>query len=257
MSCHEKEHEAWKLSDHAKAMDFATPETVLGDFADRKLDHFGTTSAMSRRGDEFFMTTDNREGKLETFPVKYVLGYRPLQQYMVEFDRPADMPAHEIARRGLALVPEGRGVFPRMSVAENLMMGAYARNDRAAIARDLDQVYALLPRLTERRTQLAGLLSGGEQQMLALGRAMLARPRLLLLDEPSMGLAPLMVQAVFDIIRQIAAGGVAVLLIEQNAHLALKTCARGYVLENGGISLCGQADELAANPAVRHAYLGE
>ena len=167
------------------------------------------------------------------------------------------LPAHEVARRGLSLVPEGRGVFPRMSVAENLMMGAYVRNDRAAIARDLDQVYALLPRLTERRAQLAGLLSGGEQQMLALGRAMMARPRLLLLDEPSMGLAPLMVQAVFDIIRRIAAGGVAVLLIEQNAHLALKTCARGYVLENGAITLSGRADELAANPAVRHAYLGE
>ena len=167
------------------------------------------------------------------------------------------LPAHEIARRGLALVPEGRGVFPRMSVFENLMMGAYARNDRAAIARDLDQVYALLPRLTERRGQLAGLLSGGEQQMLALGRAMLARPRLLLLDEPSMGLAPLMVQAVFDIIRRIAADGVAVLLIEQNAHLALKTCARGYVLENGVVTLSGMSAELAANPAVRQAYLGE
>jgi branched-chain amino acid transport system ATP-binding protein len=167
------------------------------------------------------------------------------------------LPAHEIARRGLALVPEGRGVFPRMSVAENLMMGAYSRNDRAAIARDLDQVFSLLPRLTERRTQSAGLLSGGEQQMLALGRAMMARPRLLLLDEPSMGLAPLMVQAVFDIIRQIAAGNVAVLLIEQNAHLALKTCARGYVLENGAISLSGPAMDLAANPAVRHAYMGE
>ena len=167
------------------------------------------------------------------------------------------LPAHEVARRGLALVPEGRGVFPRMSVAENLMMGAYTRRDRAAIARDLDQVYALLPRLTERQTQPAGLLSGGEQQMLALGRAMMARPRLLLLDEPSMGLAPLMVQAVFDIIRQIAASGVSVLLIEQNAHLALKTCARGYVLENGVIAVSGEAGELAANPAVRQAYLGE
>ena len=167
------------------------------------------------------------------------------------------LPAHAIARRGMALVPEGRGVFPRMSVAENLMMGAYTRNDRAEIAHDLDQVYALLPRLTERRAQMAGLLSGGEQQMLALGRAMMARPRLLLLDEPSMGLAPLMVQAVFDIIRQIAASGVAVLLIEQNAHLALKTCARGYVLETGAITLSGKAAELAANPAVRHAYLGE
>jgi branched-chain amino acid transport system ATP-binding protein len=167
------------------------------------------------------------------------------------------LPAHEIARRGLALVPEGRGVFPRMTVAENLMMGAYSRDNCAEIARDLEQVYTLLPRLTERRAQMAGLLSGGEQQMLALGRAMMARPRLLLLDEPSMGLAPLMVRAVFDIIHQIAASGVAVLLIEQNAHLALKTCARGYVLETGAITLSGKASELAANPAVRQAYLGE
>ena len=169
----------------------------------------------------------------------------------------AGQPAHRIARLGLALVPEGRGVFPRMSVAENLAMGAYARADRAAIARDLDEVYALLPRLAERRGQLAGLLSGGEQQMLALGRAMLARPRLLLLDEPSMGLAPLMVRAVFEIIHTIAARGVAVLLVEQNAHLALKTCARGYVLESGAITLAGAAAELASNPAVRAAYLGD
>ena len=199
----------------------------------------------------------NGAGKTTT--LKAISGLIAPQSGSVQFDGQAltRLPAHEVARRGLALVPEGRGVFPRMSVVENLMMGAYTRNDRAAIARDLDQVYALLPRLTERRAQMAGLLSGGEQQMLALGRAMLARPRLLLLDEPSMGLAPLMVQAVFDIIRRIAAGGVAVLLIEQNAHLALKTCARGYVLENGAVTLSGLSAELAANPAVRQAYLGE
>ena len=199
----------------------------------------------------------NGAGKTTT--LKALSGLLPPHGGRVHFDGNSitRLPAHEIARRGLALVPEGRGVFPRMSVFENLMMGAYARNDRAAIARDLDQVYALLPRLTERRGQLAGLLSGGEQQMLALGRAMMARPRLLLLDEPSMGLAPLMVQAVFDIIRRIAADGVAVLLIEQNAHLALKTCARGYVLENGVVTVSGVAAELAANPAVRQAYLGE
>ncbi len=167
------------------------------------------------------------------------------------------LPAHEVARKGLALVPEGRGVFPRMSVVENLLMGAYARKDHAAVARDLDRVNGLLPRLAERSGQMAGLLSGGEQQMLALGRAMMARPRLLLLDEPSMGLAPLMVKAVFDIIRHIAAEGVAVLLVEQNAHLALKTCARGYVLERGALTLSGPADALAADPAVRQAYLGE
>ena len=199
----------------------------------------------------------NGAGKTST--LKALSGLIAAQSGSIQLDgQPlSGLPAHAIARRGMALVPEGRGVFPRMSVAENLMMGAYIRTDRAAIAHDLDQVYSLLPRLTERRAQPAGLLSGGEQQMLALGRAMMARPRLLLLDEPSMGLAPLMVQAVFDIIRRIAASGVAVLLIEQNAHLALKTCARGYVLETGMITLSGNATELAANPAVRHAYLGE
>ena len=164
---------------------------------------------------------------------------------------------HAIARLGLALVPEGRGIFPRMSVAENMLMGAYSRSDAAEIRRDTERVYGLLPRLAERRQQIAGLLSGGEQQMLALGRAMMARPRLLLLDEPSMGLAPLMVQAVFEIIKQIAASGVSVFLVEQNAHLALKTCSRGYVMENGSITLADTAKALAANPAVRHAYLGE
>jgi branched-chain amino acid transport system ATP-binding protein len=198
-------------------------------------------------------------GAGKTTSLKAISGLIAPKAGSVRFDGQSltRLPAHVIARRGLALVPEGRGVFPRMTVVENLMMGAYTRNDRAAIARDLDQVFGLLPRLTERRSQPAGLLSGGEQQMLALGRAMMARPRLLLLDEPSMGLAPLMVRAVFDIIRRIAAGGVSVLLIEQNAHLALKTCARGYVLENGSIGLSGPAPELAANPAVRHCYLGE
>jgi branched-chain amino acid transport system ATP-binding protein len=209
------------------------------------------------RGEMVCLIGANGAGKTTT--LKAISGLIAPHAGSVHFDGQSltRLPAHEVARRGLALVPEGRGVFPRMSVAENLMMGAYTRRDRPAIARDLDQVYALLPRLTERQAQLAGLLSGGEQQMLALGRAMMARPRLLLLDEPSMGLAPLMVQAVFDIIRQIAASGVSVLLIEQNAHLALKTCARGYVLENGVIAVSGEAGELAANPAVRQAYLGE
>lgn len=209
------------------------------------------------RGEMVCLIGANGAGKTTT--LKAISGLIAPHAGSVHFDGQSltRLPAHEVARRGLALVPEGRGVFPRMSVSENLMMGAYTRRDRVAIARDLDQVYALLPRLTERQAQLAGLLSGGEQQMLALGRAMMARPRLLLLDEPSMGLAPLMVQAVFDIIRQIAASGVSVLLIEQNAHLALKTCARGYVLENGVIAVSGEAGELAANPAVRQAYLGE
>ena len=164
---------------------------------------------------------------------------------------------HDIARLGLTLVPEGRGIFPRMSVDENMLMGAYCRHDTAEVRRDHARIYELLPRLSERRQQIAGLLSGGEQQMLALGRAMMARPRLLLLDEPSMGLAPLMVQAVFKIITEIAASGVSIFLIEQNAHLALKTCTRGYVMENGSITLADSAKALAANPAVRRAYLGE
>jgi branched-chain amino acid transport system ATP-binding protein len=166
-------------------------------------------------------------------------------------------PAFEIARLGLNLVPEGRGVFPRMTVTENLLMGAYARTDRQAVRGDLDKVYGLLPRLAERGEQKAGLLSGGEQQMLALGRAMLSRPRLLMLDEPSMGLAPMLVQTVFGIIREIAASGVTLLLVEQNAHLALQTAHRGYVMDGGQIILAKSAAALAADPAVKTAYLGE
>jgi branched-chain amino acid transport system ATP-binding protein len=142
-------------------------------------------------------------------------------------------------------------------VAENLAMGAYIRRDRTAIARDLDHAYALFPRLAERRNQLAGTLSGGEQQMLAMARALMCRPRLLLLDEPSMGLAPLMVQKIFETVRAVAAEGVTMLLVEQNAKLALETCDRGYVMESGSIVLADNAGALLRNPQVRHAYLGE
>ncbi|MCK9283946.1 MAG: ABC transporter ATP-binding protein [Rhodocyclaceae bacterium] len=166
------------------------------------------------------------------------------------------LPGHTLVGRGLALVPEGRGVFMRLTVAENLAMGAFHRRD-AGIAADLEEIYALLPRLAERRTQLAGTLSGGEQQMLAIGRALMGRPRLLLLDEPSMGLAPIMVQKVFELIRAIAARGVSILLVEQNARLALETCDRGYVMESGRITLANSATALAADPRVRAAYLGE
>ncbi len=167
------------------------------------------------------------------------------------------LPSHELVRLGLALVPEGRGVFARLTVAENLDLGAYCRSDAAAIRADRDRVYALFPRLAERRAQAAGTLSGGEQQMLAIGRAMMSRPQLLLLDEPSMGLAPLVVQKIFEIIRTIAASGVTILLVEQNAKLALEMCARGYVMESGEIALRDDAPALLANPQVRHAYLGE
>ena len=167
------------------------------------------------------------------------------------------LPPHQLIRRGLALVPEGRGVFARLSVAENLAMGAYIRNDKQEVAADLARIYALLPQLAERRRQLAGTLSGGEQQMLALGRALMAKPQLLLLDEPSMGLAPLMVHKVFETIRAVAASGVTILLVEQNARLALQTASRGYVMESGGITLSDSSAKLLADPRVRQAYLGE
>jgi branched-chain amino acid transport system ATP-binding protein len=166
------------------------------------------------------------------------------------------LPAHRRVRLGLSLVPEGRGVFPRMSVTENLLMGAYARADAAAIAADLERIHALFPRLAERRGQIAGTLSGGEQQMLAVGRALMGRPQLLLLDEPSMGLSPLMVEKIFETLRAIAAQGVTLLLVEQNANLALQVSDRGYVLENGAVALHGPAPALLADPRVRAAYLG-
>ncbi|MDP2809347.1 MAG: ABC transporter ATP-binding protein [Rhodocyclaceae bacterium] len=165
------------------------------------------------------------------------------------------LPSHALIGRGLALVPEGRGVFSRLTIAENLGLGAYHRVDDG-IAADLDRVYDLLPRLKERESQLAGTLSGGEQQMLAIGRALMGRPKLLLLDEPSMGLAPLMVQKVFEAIRAVAAQGVTLLLVEQNARLALETCDRGYVMESGQITLADSAKNLLADPRVRQAYLG-
>jgi len=163
----------------------------------------------------------------------------------------------EIARRGLALVPEGRGVFAQLTIEENLAMGAYARNDRAGIAADVERAFTLFPRLKERRSQTAGTLSGGEQQMLAIARALMSRPRLLLLDEPSMGLAPLMVERIFEVVRTIAAEGVTLLLVEQNARLALETSHRGYVLEGGLVSFSGRAADLLGDPRVREAYLGE
>ncbi len=167
------------------------------------------------------------------------------------------VPAHELIRKGIALVPEGRGIFARLTVAENLAMGAYHRNDKAGIAADLERIHALLPRLRERAMQVAGTLSGGEQQMLAIGRALMGRPRLLLLDEPSMGLAPLMVEKVFEVIRAVAAEGMTVLLVEQNARLALELCSRGYVMESGAITVADTSAALLADPRVRAAYLGE
>ena len=164
---------------------------------------------------------------------------------------------HQLVSEGIALVPEGRGVFPRMSILENLLMGAYCRRDKTAIDTDMAHVFSLLPRLRERSQQLAGTLSGGEQQMLAIGRALMSRPKLLLLDEPSMGLAPLMVQKIFEVVCAVAREGVTVLLVEQNAKLALEVSQRAYVMESGEIILTGDSASLLTDPKVRAAYLGE
>ena len=166
------------------------------------------------------------------------------------------LPAHARVGRGLALVPEGRGIFPRLTVLENLQMGAYSRHDRAGIQADLTRMLAMFPRLQERRVQLAGTLSGGEQQMVAIARALMSRPRLLLLDEPSMGLAPILIEQIFAIIRQIVADGTAVLLVEQNAAQALSRSDRAYILETVAVTREGPARELLADDAVRAAYLG-
>jgi len=167
-----------------------------------------------------------------------------------------NIPTHQRVHNGLALVPEGRGIFARLTVVENLQMGAYIRNDTVQIGADLERMYALFPRLSERRTQLAGTLSGGEQQMVAMARALMSRPKLLMLDEPSMGLAPMMVAKIFETIRDISAQGVSILLVEQNAKLALEVAQRGYVLESGLITLSDSAANLLGSDEVRRAYLG-
>lgn len=165
--------------------------------------------------------------------------------------------SHALIHRGLVMVPEGRGVFTRMSIHENLLMGAYIRRDKESIAADIEKWYGVFPRLKERSSQLAGTLSGGEQQMLAMARALMSHPRLLLLDEPSMGLSPIMVERIFEVIREVAARGVTILLVEQNARLALQAAHRAYVMDSGLITLGGPASELLDDPAVRQAYLGE
>ena len=166
------------------------------------------------------------------------------------------MPPHEIVERGVCQVPEGRRIFSRMTVRENLEMGAFSRRDKANIKSDMDRVFTLFPRLQERAAQKGGTLSGGEQQMLAIGRAMMARPKILLLDEPSMGLAPILVETIFDTIKEINAQGVTVLLVEQNAVMALQIAHRGYVLETGTIVLSDTAESLRQNETVQKAYLG-
>jgi branched-chain amino acid transport system ATP-binding protein len=166
-------------------------------------------------------------------------------------------PAHEVVKRGISQAPEGRKLFPRMSVLENLEMGAFQRSGRESLRDDLDRVYALFPRLAERKSQKAGTLSGGEQQMVAIGRALMAHPKLLLLDEPSMGLAPIFVEKIFEIVKEINEQGTSILLVEQNALMALDVARRGYVLETGTVALAGPAAELRKDEGVRKTYLGE
>ncbi len=167
------------------------------------------------------------------------------------------LPAYELVRLGLGMVPEGRGVFKRMTILENLQMGAFLKKDAKAFQQNLEEVYFYFPRLKERLSQLAGTLSGGEQQMVAMGRAMLAEPKLLLLDEPSMGLSPIMVETIFDVIRNLSANGMTILLVEQNARLALQMASRAYVMESGSITLSGSGKDLLEDSRVRTAYLGE
>ena len=199
----------------------------------------------------------NGAGKTTT--LKGICGLQPVKSGTIRYagDSIGGRPAFELVRKGLAMVPEGRGVFGALTIEENLAMGAYVRRDAAGIRADVERVFGLFPRLKERRRQTAGTLSGGEQQMLAMGRALMSKPRLLLLDEPSMGLAPLMVQKVFETILAVSTEGVTILLIEQNAKLALEVSHRGYVMESGDITLSGEARDLLDDPAVRAAYLGE
>lgn len=198
----------------------------------------------------------NGAGKTTT--LKTLAGLLPPASGDIQYDgnNLKNMAAHQRVSMGIALVPEGRGVFARLTAEENLLMGAYSRNNKNEIAADLARMYELFPRLAERKNQLAGTLSGGEQQMVAMARALMSRPHLLMLDEPSMGLAPLMVKKIFETIRDIAAQGMSILLVEQNAKLALQVAQRGYVMESGAITLSGAASELLGSDAMQRAYLG-
>jgi len=199
----------------------------------------------------------NGAGKTTT--LKAITGGLAVAAGEIEYDGQslAGMAAHQRVRLGMAMVPEGRSLFARMTVHENLMMGAFTRNDSSAVQADIEQMLQTFPRLRERLTQLAGTLSGGEQQMLAMARALMSRPKLLLLDEPSMGLSPLMVESIFEVIRSVSRTGTTILLVEQNAQLALQTAHRAYVMESGEITMHGDAPSLRIDPRVRRAYLGE
>ncbi|WP_431273838.1 ABC transporter ATP-binding protein [Variovorax ureilyticus] len=210
-----------------------------------------------REGELVSLIGSNGAGKTTT--MKAITGTLPFLGGDIEFLGKSikGRGAWDLVGDGLVMVPEGRGVFTRMTITENLQIGAYIRNDKAEIARDIERVFATFPRLKERATQLAGTMSGGEQQMLAMGRALMARPKVLLLDEPSMGLSPIMVDKIFEVVKQVYDQGVTVVLVEQNASRALQLADRGYVMESGLITMSGDAKVMLSDPKVRAAYLGE
>jgi branched-chain amino acid transport system ATP-binding protein len=210
-----------------------------------------------REGELVTLIGSNGAGKTTT--MKAITGSLAAAAGTIEYlgKNIAGMGSWDLVKQGLAMVPEGRGVFARMTITENLQMGAYIRKDKADILLDIDKVFGIFPRLKERKDQLAGTMSGGEQQMLAMGRALMSRPKVLLLDEPSMGLSPIMVEKIFEVVRDVSAQGVTVLLVEQNAKLALQAADRGYVMDSGIITMSGDAKLMLNDPKVREAYLGE
>ena len=241
----------------------ATHENALVLELDRIETYYGTIRALRgvslevRDGEIVTLLGANGAGKTTT--LRSINGLNRPQRGTITFagQEITNTPAHGIVKLGISQSPEGRKLFPRMTVVENLEMGAFQRSDRAAIKEDMEGVFTLFPRLAERRTQKAGTMSGGEQQMCAIGRAMMARPKLLMLDEPSMGLAPIFVERIFETIVEINKQGTPILLVEQNALMALEVADRGYVLETGSIVLDGPAAELKTNEQVRKTYLGE
>ena len=210
-----------------------------------------------REGELVSLIGSNGAGKTTT--MKAITGTLPFSEGDIEYLGKSirGKGAWDLVKQGLAMVPEGRGVFARMTITENLQMGAYIRNDKAEIALDIEKMFTIFPRLRERKDQLAGTMSGGEQQMLAMGRALMSRPKVLLLDEPSMGLSPIMVDKIFEVVRDVHALGVTLVLVEQNASRALALADRGYVMESGLITMTGPGQTLLSDPRVRAAYLGE
>ena len=205
------------------------------------------------------VTLIGANGAGKTTTMKAITGLKPYSAGDIEYMGQSikGVPPHELLKRGLAMVPEGRGIFARMSIVENMQMGAYLRNDTAEIQKDTERMFGFFPRLKERAAQLAGTLSGGEQQMLAMARAVISKPKLLLLDEPSMGLSPIMVEKIFEVVREISKEGITVMLVEQNARLALQAADRGYVMDSGVVTMSGDAKQMLDDPKVRAAYLGE